>query len=761
MPENRPLLTAAHWGTYEVKTENGRVTALLPFSEDPNPSPIGQGIVDVMDGPTRITQPMIRKSWLKSGPGARAELRGQDAFVAVDWPTAERLVADELERVRTRFGNGAIYGGSYGWASAGRFHHAQSQVHRFLNCVGGYVRSLNTYSYAAAEVAVPHILGDFRSYVNSATSWSSIIGTTDLFVAFGGIPTKNGQIDNGGVGQHGQESAVAEAAASGVQFVNINPSRAAIPASANAAWLAPRPTTDTAILLAMAYELLIADLHDRSFLARYCVGFEPVEAYLRGQSDGIAKTADWAAEISGLPAEDIRSLAHRMAAGRTMISVSWSLTRQQYGEQPYWAALTLAAMLGQIGRPGGGIGFGYSATNGIGAQYQRLRYASLPQGENRVQDFIPVARIADMLLHPGAPYDYNGERRTYPDIRLVYWAGGNPFHHHQDLARLVKAWQRPETIITHEWCWTATAQHSDIVLPCTNHLERTDLALSPRDPYLVHMDQAVEPVGAARDDYDIFAGIAGQMGLKEAFTEGRSKADWLRWIYDRSRANLAAQGLDIPAFESFKARGWHRIDMPDRPTILMEAFIADPAAAPLKTPSGRIELYSETVAGFGYPSCPGHAAWHASEEWLGRAEIGDRLHLICVQPANKLHSQLDHGGFSQGQKPDGREPVRLSPVDAQPRGIGTGDLVRLHNARGSCLATAVVTDDLRPGVVEMSTGAWFDPARDATGAVICKAGNPNTLTPDIGTSSLAQGPSAHSCLIRLDRVDPADGTGTG
>ena len=132
----RDLLTSTHWGTYRVDVENGRVTNLRGFEQDPDPSPIGPGIVDVLDGPTRITAPMVRKSWLEGGPGTAGDKRGSDAFVEVTWEEANRLVAAELTRVRSTHSNRAIYAGSYGWASAGRFHHAQSQLKRFLNCIG-------------------------------------------------------------------------------------------------------------------------------------------------------------------------------------------------------------------------------------------------------------------------------------------------------------------------------------------------------------------------------------------------------------------------------------------------------------------------------------------------------------------------------------------------------------------------------------------------------------------------------------------------
>ncbi|MCR9125572.1 MAG: molybdopterin guanine dinucleotide-containing S/N-oxide reductase [Rhodobacteraceae bacterium] len=741
----RDILTSTHWGTYRVERSDGRVTALHPFEKDPDPSPIGPGIVDVLDGPTRITAPMVRESWLRDGPGARGDLRGSDRFVEVSWETANRLVADEITRVRRDHGNAAIYAGSYGWASAGRFHHAQGQLKRFLNLAGGFTSSVNTYSYAAAEVIVPHVLGSFRGHLERTTSWRSVAENADLLVAFGGVPLKNGQISQGGLGAHVQRSGVAAAHAAGVRFVNISPLRSDVMAAVGAEWIAPRPSTDAAMMLGLAHVLLNEDLHDQAFLDRYCVGFDRFAAYLRGETDGTPKTAAWAADICGLHEDALRDLARRMAASRTMISVSWSLTRQDHGEQPFWAAIALASMLGQIGLPGTGIGFGYSAMNYVGQTRRHVDYAALPQGRNPVGSFIPVARITDMLENPGAAFDYNGRRYTYPDIRLVWWAGGNPFHHHQDLNRMRRAWARPETIIANEWCWNSHARHADIVLPCTTTLERSDIALTSKDPFQVVMDAAIAPVGAARSDHDIFRGLAAELGFEAQFTENRSPEDWQKWLYDISRQSAARAGVSLPEWDRFQADGYAEVPAPERETVLLEAFRADPEAHPLATPSGRIEIFSQTVDGFGYDDCPGHPAWMEPLEWLGRTKDYP-LHMISNQPRMKLHSQLDHGSVSRADRVAMRAPVIVHPDDAAARGLRDGDVVRVFNGRGACLAGVRVSDEIRPGVIQLETGAWYDPLGDT-----CVHGNPNVLTPDKGTSKLAQGPIAHSCLVEIAR----------
>ena len=215
-------LTSSHWGTYRVQTENGRITDLINFECDSDPSPIGKGIIDTHDDKSRISSPMIRKSWLEKGAKSDKNLRGKDPFVRVEWDEASEIVANELKRVIETYGNEGIFGGSYGWASAGRFHHAQSQLHRFLNCIGGYTSSKYTYSFAAAEAVVPHILGSFRDFLDTCTSWESINKNTTLFVCFGGIPLKNGQISQGGTGNHYQKQHLNEAINSGIKFINIS-----------------------------------------------------------------------------------------------------------------------------------------------------------------------------------------------------------------------------------------------------------------------------------------------------------------------------------------------------------------------------------------------------------------------------------------------------------------------------------------------------------------------------------------------------------
>ncbi|HET8905903.1 MAG TPA: molybdopterin guanine dinucleotide-containing S/N-oxide reductase [Ktedonobacterales bacterium] len=744
---------SSHWGVFDAEVENGEVVAVHPYPGDADPSAILANIPDSVRHPARITQPMVRAGWLDRGPGPDTH-RGAEPFVPVDWATATDLLAAELRRVADEHGPQAIYGGSYGWASAGRFHHAQSQIHRFLNGLGGYTYSVHSYSLGAAEVIFPHVVGSFWDLVLRATAWPTIVENTEMFVCFGGLPLKNTAVKPGGVGKHRVREYLRRAKERGVEFVLFSPLQDDLPDFVQAEWHPLVPGSDVAVMLALAHTLITEGLHDTAFLDRYCVGFERFERYVLGKDDGQPKTPEWAARLSEVPAEEIRTLARRMAAHKTFITMSWSLQRTEYGEQAPWMGTTLAAMLGQIGLPSGGFGFGYSSTSMVGAAPLKFRFPSLSQGKNAVKTFIPVARIADMLLHPGEAFTYDGRNLTYPDIRLVYWCGGNPFHHHQHLSRLRRAFGRPDTIVVHDPFWTSMARNADIVLPCTMTLERNDIGWNENDSTLVAMRQAVAPHMQARSDYDIFADLSAKLGFADQFTEGRGEMDWLRHMYDTWRTTASEHGIDVPPFEGFWDEGYLEQTWSDNDEVLFGAFRADPERSPLSTPSGRIEIFSETIDRFGYADCPGHPTWLEPIEWLGGARAGQfPLQLIANNPSTRLHSQLDVGATSKGSKVQGREPIRMHPADAAARGIADGDVVRVFNDRGSCLAGAAISDAVRRSVAQLSTGAWYDPLDPGDLDAMCVHGNPNAVTMDKGTSSLAQGCSGQHVLVEIERWD--------
>ncbi len=744
MAETRPH--AAHWGYFDAVVEQGRVTAALPFARDPQPGALLDSVPAVVHAASRIDQPYIRAGWLRGE--RRGALRGDRDFVPVSWDRAIRLVAEESARIRAEHGHSSILGGSYGWASAGRFHHARSQLQRFLGLGGGFTTQVTNYSYGAGMTLMPHILGTNDVIQGPVTDWSSIARHTKLMLCLGGLPLKNTLVTAGGAGAHEYVPWLKRVAAAGVRFVNVSPFRGDAPDFLGAEWVPIRPNTDTALILAMLHTLVASGLEDRGFLATHCTGWERLRPYILGESDGQPKSAEWAAPITEVPAETIRALAYEAARLPTMLTATWSIQRAEHGEQPWWALVALAAALGGIGRPGEGVTFGYGSLNGMGTPRRELPSVSLPATRNPGGTAIPVARVTELLERPGEVLHYNGRQITLPDIRMIWWAGGNPFHHHQDLNRLLRGWCRAETIVVQEPWWTAAARHADIVLPATTTLERNDIASSSRDRFIRAMHQAIPPQGQARNDHDMLADMAEHLGFRDRFTEQRDEGAWLRHLYERWRAACGRMGFDAPGFDAFWAEGHVEVPPPEEDFVLFSEFHRDPVANPLATPSGKVELFSETIAGFGYPGVAGHPRWMPPREYLG-SELAARfpLHLLSYQPATRLHGQLDPGPVAAASKIAGREAMLMHPREAASRGLRDGDIVRVFNDRGACLAGLRVTEDIRPGVVAMATGAWWDPDPESG---LDRHGNPNALTHDEGTSPLGQGSAAQSCLVQVE-----------
>jgi biotin/methionine sulfoxide reductase len=738
----------SHWGAFIASEEDGEVAAVKRFPTDFDPSPLLDNIPGSVRHISRVRGPAVRRGWLEQGPGP-SERRGYDEFVAVTWDEVTELLAGELRRVVDRYGNEAIYGGSYGWASAGRFHHAQSQIHRFLNMLGGYTAGRGNYSFGASEAIMPRVVAQTSDLFLRGSAWETLLEHTDLIVAFGGISPKNSDVEPGGVSEHRNRRYIKELGDSGVRLVSFSPLRDDFD-DEHVQWYSPIPGTDVPVMLAMAYVLVTENLHDLAFLDRYCVGYPVFERYVLGLDDGVAKTPQWAQALSGIPADEIASLARALVSCRSFITVSWSLQRTQYGEQAPWMALALAAMVGQIGLPGGGFGHGYGSTSSAGGSPLYYGLPTFPQGKNPIEAFIPIAAVSELLMRPGETIDYDGQRLVLPDIHLVYWAGGNPFHHQQNLARFKRGLWRMDTVVVHDPFWTATARHADIVMASTTTLEREDYSGSTTDPRFVAMHQVTAPYADSRDDYTSLAMLAEELGFGAEFTEGRNPRQWLLHLYEQWRAK---DPLSIPPFEEFWDKG--HVELPTEEGLtLLSAFREDPEANPLITPSGRIEIFSEEIDSFDYDDCHGHPRWLEPAEWLGGPRAKQfPLHLIVNQPRTRLHSQLDHGAYSQSSKVHGREPARMHPQDAQARGITEGDVVRIFNDRGACLAGVLLDEKVRPRVAQLSTGAWYDPLDPSDPQTLCVHGNPNVLTSDQLTSKLGQGCTGQHVLVQIERYD--------
>ena len=497
-----------------------------------------------------------------------------------------------------------------------------------------------------------------------------------------------------------------------------------------------------------------------AFLARYCVGFERFVPYLIGDADGQPKDAAWAAAICGIDAETIRALARRMAASRTMITVAWSLQRADHGEQPLL---------------GGGDARRDARPDRPARRRLRLRLrrrataigrAAAPscasprcgQGENApIDSYIPVARIADMLLRPGRAFDYDGRRMHAARHPARLLGGGNPFHHHQDLNRLVRGLaDGPRRWSCTSRAGTPLARHADIVLPATTTLERNDIGVAARrgaSSFAMH--QAIEPVGEARNDHDILTGIAGRLGFEAAFTEGRDEMEWLRQLYDALAPDAARRGgSSCRRSRRSGSRAIVRAAGAGRGRrFLLEAFRADPAGAPAGHAVGQDRDLLRARS-------PASATTTARPSGLARAgrmarRAGGRsaipLHLISNQPRTRLHSQLDNGADQPRRQGRGPRADLRSIRTTRPRaGSPRATWCACSTTRGACLAGAVVTDAVSPACRAIADRRLVRPARAGrAGHARPVHGNPNMLTPRQGhLAASAQGPSAHSCWSR-------------
>ncbi|ADP11498.1 molybdopterin oxidoreductase [Erwinia sp. Ejp617] len=749
----------AHWGAFSAVVAKGKLLRCEPFFADRDPSPLLNSIPELVYSDKRIRQPMVRRSWLKSREKSDRTLRGREDFVAVDWETALDLVADENRRVRERYGASGIFSGSYGWSSAGRVNHARTLVRRFYNLGGGGIDQQGNYSWGAAQFFLPYVIGTYMPLTGRVTDWPSVVEHCELFIAFGGLALKNGQVASGGAGEHSLKPALLQLAAQGTSVINISPMRDDCPEFVNAEWIPIRPNTDVALMLAIGYEIERLGAVDNAFLQSHCVGYPQLRGYLLGESDGQPKTPQWASAITAIPAARIALLARQLCGKRSFITCSYAVQRAHRGEQPYWMMIALSSMLGQPGLPGAGFSFGHGSMNSVGNPRTEGPSPLMSTGVNPIaSQAIPVARISDMLLNPGTEYCFLGESHTYPDIHLIHWAGGNPFHHHQQLNRLVAGWQRPDTVVVQDIVWTPAAQMADIVLPVTTSLERNDIGGSSKDRFVFAMHQAIEPQHQARNDFDIFADLAERLGYRDSFTEKRDEMAWIEHLYQQCAQAHSGKGIDFPAFDTFWQQGHIEIPPPDKPWVFMADFRQNPLEHPVSTASGKIELFSETIAGFRLADFAPHPEWRPPQEWLG-AEVGQRfpLHMISIQPRDRLHSQMDATPGVQANKTAGRETLLMHPQDAEARGISDGDVINVFNDRGRMQAGVRISDGVCPQVVLIATGAWFDPGFGQAWRPYDRAGNPNVLTLDIGTSSLTQGPNAMSCLVEIRKATSAMG----
>ncbi|MCG6410865.1 molybdopterin guanine dinucleotide-containing S/N-oxide reductase [Vibrio fluvialis] len=759
------VLTAGRWGAMLVEVKDGKIVSSTNALPQTVENSLQSSAPDQAHTQARVKYPMVRKGYL-ANPSKPQGTRGDDEFVRVSWDQAYKLIHDQHMRIRKQYGAESVFAGSYGWRSSGILHKAQTLLQRYMSMAGGYSGHLGDYSTGAAQVIMPHVVGSIEVY-EQQTTYPMIMENSDVVVLWGLNPLNTLKIAWSSTDGAGLEF-FHQLQKSNKTIIAVDPMRSETIEffGDKAQWIAPHPGTDVAMLLGVAHSLVTKKQHDVEFLNKYTSGYDKFEDYLLGKSDGVEKTPQWAEGICGVPAKQLELLGDIFSQNRTMIMSGWGIQRQQYGEQKHWMLVTLAAMLGQIGLPGGGFGFSYHYSNGgnptrnagvlpaISAEIAGASSAGNDWAVSGAVNAFPVARIVEALENPGGKYQHNGHERVFPDVKMIWWAGGANFTHHQDTNRLIKAWQKPELIVISEPYWTAAAKHADVVLPITTSFERNDMTMTGdySNQHLVPMKQVIEPQFEARNDLDVFADMAELLkpGGRDVYMDGKTEMEWLAGFYKDAQKIGRANRIAMPNFSYFWKQN-QLIEMKwneeNAKFVRYKDFREDPILNPLGTPSGKIEIYSKTIESFGYKDCPPHPTWLPPTEWVGNAKDGE-LQLMTSHAAHRLHSQLNYAKLRELYAIANREPIWIHPEDAKARGIADGDLVRAFNDRGQVLVGALITDGIKQGSVCIHEGAWpdFDKPHG-----ICKNGGCNVLTADIPSSRLANGCAGNSSLVKIEK----------
>ncbi|EGV1829981.1 trimethylamine-N-oxide reductase TorA [Vibrio parahaemolyticus] len=761
-------VTGSHWGAFRAHIYAGKVQEIKPLELDKNPTEMLSGIKGIIYSPSRVRYPMVRLDWLKKHKYS-ADTRGNNRFIRVTWDEALDLFYRELERVQKEYGPWALHAGQTGWNQTGSFNNCTAHMQRAVGMHGNFITKVGDYSTGAGQTIMPYVLGSTEVYAQG-TSWSEILENSDNIILWANDPVKNLQV---GWNCETHESfkylaELKEKVAKGeINVLSVDPVKNKTQRYLENDHLYINPMTDVAFMLAVAHVLYNENLYDKKFIDTYCLGFEEFIQYVQGKTkDKVEKTPEWAAAICGVKADKIREFARMLVSGRTQILMGWCIQRQEHGEQPYWAAAVVAAMVGQIGLPGGGISYGHHYSSigvpstgfaGPGGFPRNLDQGMKPKWDNN--DFngysrtIPVARWIDCLLEPGKEINYNGGKVKLPDFKMMVISGCNPWHHHQDRNRMKKAFRKLQTVVTIEFAWTATCRFSDIVLPACTQWERNDIDVygSYSNKGLIAMHRLVDPLFQSKPDFQIMSELTQRFGRREEYTRGMSEMEWIESLYnDCKKANEGK--FEMPEFNEF----WEKsvLDFGEgKPWVRHADFRKDPELNPLGTPSGFIEITSRKIGRYGYEHCQEHPMWFEKSERSHGGPGSDKypFWLQSCHPDKRLHSQMcESEEFRATYAVQGREPVYINPIDAKAKGIKDGDLVRVFNGRGQLLAGAVLTDSYPRGVIRIEEGAWYGPLNEKEGA-ICTYGDPNTLTQDIGSSELAQATSANTCIVDFEK----------
>jgi anaerobic dimethyl sulfoxide reductase subunit A len=685
--------------------------------------------------PDRLQYPMKRV-----GP------RGEGNFVRISWDEALDAVAEHIRRVKETYGNSALFV-PYGTGSHSQINGSQT-ARRLLNLYGGCLGIYNTYSSAATTTATPYVYGTLVTG-NQRQDWLN----SRYILLWGWNPAEMRDGTN-------SDYFIKMARKNGARVVCVDPRHSLSAASLADEWIPIRPGTDAAMLSAMAYVMIVEGLHDAEFIRTHCVGFdasqmppgaegeESYRDYILGARDGIPKTPRWAEAITAVPAETIARIAREYATSRPgVLYQGLGVQRRAYGETAVMAACVLAAMTGNVGIPGGWAGGKADQAPDGGALW-----TVFPVGENPVKATIPVFLWTEAILRgremTARSDGIQGADRLDNDIKLIYAVATNVLiNQHSNInrtAQILRDENLVEFIAVQDNFLTPSARFADIILPACTQFETWGVEDGWKygDEVLL-MPKLVEPLGECRSDYWICAQLAERLGIGEAYTENRDELGWVERCLDTYREKRFP---DLPSLEEFLVSNMGVYASPvTNPAVALADFRSDPEGCPLKTPSGKIEIFSKRLFDLHNPEIPSVPKY--IQEWespFGPEAKAYPLQAIGHHTLHRVHSTHDNNDWLEEAFP---QRLFLNPLDAQARGIRDGDLVKVFNDRGATVLACRLTNRILPGVVDIPQGAWWTP--DAHG--IDRRGCINVLTSDRWTP-LAFGTAQHTVMVEAEKA---------
>jgi len=466
--------------------------------------------------------------------------------------------------------------------------------------------------------------------------------------------------------------------------------------------------TDSALALGMMHVIFHEGLHDEEFLRDHTVGWEALRDRVLEEYP-----PDRVAQITGISAEDIERLAVTYATQRpSAIRLGYGIARNANGGMMVRTITCLPAVIGAWKELGGGLLLSTSAHFPL--NMKAVKRPDLLQGNPRA---VNMNQLGEALL-----------TLDNPPIMALYVYNCNPAAVAPNSNRVIEGLLREDLFtVVHEQLWTDTARLADIVLPATTQMEHLDLHTSYGHLYVQLNQPAIPPLGESRPNWDVLSELARRMGYTEKCFRDTAE-DIIRQALDSDHPFL--RGI---TYEYLLENGFAKLRTPSDPYApYLQGEIR------FRTPSGKVEFYSQRAKRDGYDPLPVYTP--AREE----DEAAQRYPLKLMTPAAHHFLNTSFANLERMQKGEREPRIWIHPQDAEARGIQHGEWVRVYNARGEVLLKAVVsTEHVRPGTT-WSPSLWWH--RDSPGGR-----NVNALTSD-RLADMGGGSTFHTCFVEIEKV---------